>query len=70
MEKMASFFKPELQTERNRKFYREMNQICVEKCLELEKSGLSPNERECFKNCVTKLYKDFIPLYQEYNSSV
>ena len=66
-EKMSTFFKTEIQLERNREFYRQMNGICAEKCFEFEKAGLNQNEKECIKNCETKLYQDFLPIYHEYN---
>jgi len=55
-----------LQEERERRFFNESLHMCEKKCLNFKNPQFTDKEKVCFKNCSTKLLKEFLPLYETY----
>jgi len=55
-----------IKNERERRFFNESLRMCEKKCLDFKKAQFVEKEKECFKNCSSKLLKDFLPIYETY----
>jgi Tim10/DDP family zinc finger. len=56
----------ELEEERSRRFYKDFSRMCAKRCLKLKDSTLTDKEKDCFKNCSVKLFRNYIPIYETF----
>lgn len=65
-ERFELYNSQKLTEERERRFYRDALQLCEKKCLNLGQVKFTDKEKNCFKNCSAKLFKEYLPLYETY----
>lgn len=56
----------DFEEEKTRRLYKEFSKLCVKKCIRVKDEKFTDKERECFKNCSSKVFKHFLPLYENY----
>jgi len=65
-DKFEQYHAQKLREEKERRFYKEALHVCETKCINFTDMKFSNKERECFKNCSSKMLKGFLPLYESY----